>query len=129
MNEIITGVNWLAVCVGAVLAFLLGWLWYSPKLFGKKWAEGVGLSIDCESTELPKAAMIAQALGTFLLAWLVGITAANEALLTIILITLTIVVLMTAGGLFSKKSSYAIATEAGFVVAMVVIMIVCQGIF
>ena len=34
MGEITSGVNWLAVTVGAVAAFLLGWLWYSPKLFG-----------------------------------------------------------------------------------------------
>ena len=34
MSEITTNVNWVAVVVGAVLAYLLGWLWYSPKLFG-----------------------------------------------------------------------------------------------
>lgn len=27
-------VNWLAVSVGTIVAFLAGWLWYSPKLFG-----------------------------------------------------------------------------------------------
>ena len=31
-------VNWLAVGVGTVAAFMVGWLWYSPLLFGKKWA-------------------------------------------------------------------------------------------
>ncbi len=77
----------------------------------------------------PVVAMIAQATGTFLLAWVVGITAAVNALLTIILIVVTIVVLMIAGGKFSRKSNYAIATETGFVVAMAVVMIVCQGIF
>jgi hypothetical protein len=39
MEEITANVNWLAVIVGAVLSFVLGWLWYSPKLFGTKWAE------------------------------------------------------------------------------------------
>ncbi len=35
MAEITENDNWIAVVVGAVVSFLLGWLWYSPKLFGK----------------------------------------------------------------------------------------------
>ena len=32
MEEITSNVAWLAVIVGAVLSFLVGWLWYSPML-------------------------------------------------------------------------------------------------
>ena len=127
MGELTNNVNWLAVIIGFVLAFGLGWLWYSPKLFGVKWAEGVGLDPKGPD-KMPVAAMAFQAAGTFLLAWLVGITAASNALLTIIVIAITIMVLMASGGFFTKKSGYAIATETGFVAAMVVIMIVVQGI-
>jgi len=49
--------------------------------------------------------------------------------MTAILVVLTIAVLMIAGGLFSQKNRYAISVEAGFVVAMAIIMIVCQGVF
>lgn len=31
--------NWLAVFVAAISAFVLGGLWYSPILFGKRWAQ------------------------------------------------------------------------------------------
>lgn len=31
-------INWIAVAVAAFSAFLLGGLWYSPLLFGNKWA-------------------------------------------------------------------------------------------
>ena len=126
MVELTAGVNWLAVIIGFVLAFALGWLWYSPRLFGRKWAEGVGLDPSGPET-MPVAAMAFQAAGTFLLAWLVGITATHEALFTIILIALTIMMLLAAGGFFTKKSGYAIATEAGFVAAMVVVMIAVQA--
>lgn len=128
MTELTTNVNWLAVIVGFVLAYALGWLWYSPKLFGAKWAAGVGLDPKGPDT-LPVAAMVLQAIGTFLLSWLVGITAASNALATIILIAITIMVLMAAGAQFTKKSTYAMWTEVGFVAAMVVVMIVVQGIF
>ena len=128
MEELTLNVNWLAVIVGFVVSFALGWLWYSPALFQKKWAAGVGLSSD-RPDFMPKMAMIMQALGTFLLSWLVGVTAANEALLTILLVVFTIIILQVAGGLYTQKSSAAIGVEAGFVAAMAVVMIIIQGIF
>jgi hypothetical protein len=127
MGEITTDVNWIATVVGAAIAFALGWLWYSPKLFGHKWAQGVRISFD-DKTAPPMMAMLTQAIATFLLAWVVAVTAVNDALLTIILITLTIVVMVISSGLFAQKSRYAIATEAGYIVAMVVVMIICQGV-
>jgi len=127
MGEITANVNWLAVIIGAVLAFLLGWLWYSPRMFGTKWAEGVGVKLG-EASSMPVAAMAAQALGTFLLAWVVGVTAANNALLTFILIVVTIAVLVYSGGKFTQKSDYAIYTDSGFIVVMAVVMFVVQAI-
>lgn len=127
MGEITANVNWLAVIIGAVLAYVLGWLWYSPRMFGTKWAEGVGVELGSASS-MPVAAMVMQAIGTFLLAWVVGVTAANDALLTFILIIVTFAVLLFAGGLFTKKSSYANNVDVGFIVAMAVVMFVVQAI-
>ncbi len=81
MNELTDGVNWIAVIAGTLLSFLLGWLWFSSKLFGQKWAEGVGITID-ETTKMPLSAMLTQLAGTFLLAWIIGVTATANALLT-----------------------------------------------
>ena len=128
MGELTEGVNWLAVVIGTILSFILGWAWYSPMLFAKKWIEGVNVKPDPDA-KMPVPAMIVQLIGTFLLAWLVGITAVHNALATIILIILTIIALIIANGLFVSKSNYAIATEAGFVAAMAVVMIAVQGIF
>ena len=128
VGELTSNVNWLAVIVGTAASFLLGWLWYSPKLFGTKWAEGVGVELGAAAS-MPAAAMVTQLIGTFLLAWLVGITAGQNALLTIILIALTIIIFIVSNGLFAKKSNYAIGVEAGFIAAMTVVMIIVQGIF
>ena len=127
MAEITANVNWIAVIVGFVLSWLLGWLWYSPKLFGTKWAAGKGVDLGT-SSDMPVAAMITQAIGTFLLSWIVGITAANDALLTVLLVVLTIMALLMSNGLFGKSTRYTITTEVGFVAAMAVIMIAAQGI-
>ena len=128
MSELTANVNWLAVIVGFILSFLLGWLWYSPRMFGVKWAEGGGVEMG-SADSMPVAAMGTQAAGTLLLSWLVGVTAAHNALATLILAVVTIMMLMASGGFFAKKSNYAIATETGFVAAMTVIMVAVQAIF
>ena len=127
MNELTEGVNWLAVIIGTVLSFILGWAWYSPLLFVRKWMEGINVKPNPDA-KMPASAMIVQLLGTFMLSWLVGITAAHNALATILLIFATIIALIIANGIFVSKSSYAIATEAGFVAAMAVVMIGVQAI-
>lgn len=128
MTEITANVNWLAVGVGTILSFIVGALWFSPKVFGIRWLEGVGMKSEANAS-VPMAAMVVQFIGTFLLAWVVGVTAVREALFTIILVAITIMALVIANGLFIKKSGYAIAAEAGLIAAMVTTMIVVQGIF
>ena len=127
MEELTMNVNWLAVCVGAVAAFLVGWLWYSPKLFGTKWAEGVGVTLNDGSSPMMHA-MISQAVGTFLLAWVIGITATTDSLALAILIALTIAILIKANGYFAQKSKYAIMVESGFILVMVIVMITAHAL-
>ena len=128
MEELTSGVSWLAVIVGAVVAFLVGWLWYSPKLFGVKWAQGTGVELGT-AQDMPVGAMIAQAVGLFLMSWFVGVTAAADALATVILATLAFVVLAYSSSMFGRKSTYARNVDAGYWLVSLVVMIVCQGIF
>jgi len=128
MAELTTGVSWLAVIVGAVLAFVLGWLWYSPMLFGKKWAQGTGVEMGSAS-EMPVGAMAAQMIGLFMMSWFVGVTAVSSALFTVILATLAFTVLGYSGGMFGRKSTYARNVDAGYWIVALVVMIVCQGVF
>ncbi|MCZ4274092.1 DUF1761 domain-containing protein [Maritalea porphyrae] len=125
MEEITANVSWLAIIVGAVAAFLVGWLWYSPKLFGTKWAEGSKVELG-DASEMPMGAMATQALGLIGLAWVVAITAATNSLLTIILITVAFVLLQWSGNSFTQKSTYAKLVDGGYWVIAVVIMIAVQ---
>ena len=81
------------------------------------------------AAEMPVAAMIAQIVGLLLMSWFVGVTAASDALLTVILATVAFVVLAYSGGLFTRKSTYARNAEAGYWLVSLVVMIVCQGVF
>ena len=42
----LSGLNWLAVLVGAVIYFALGALWYSPVLFMRPWQRSIGWDAD-----------------------------------------------------------------------------------
>jgi Protein of unknown function (DUF1761) len=128
MGEITTGVSWLAVVAGAILSFVLGYFWYSPTLFGVKWAEGSGVKMNT-ADKMPMTAMVTQGIGLLLMSWFVGVTAHANALLTVILATLAFTVLGYSGNAFSGKSDYARLVDAGYWICSLVIMIICQSVF
>lgn len=120
--------SWLAIVVGAVVSFLVGWVWYSPILFLKKWAEGSGLPPE-PPEKSPAFPMLAQVIALLLLSTVIGITATANALITAILAILTAAAFVVSNGAWCKKSCYALAVDFFYVVVSGVIMIVCQGIF
>jgi hypothetical protein len=126
MGELTTGVHWAAALLGTVLAFGLGMLRFSPRMFGRIWAAG---SHDLKPpASLPLAAMAAQLLGTFLMAWVIGVTETGNLLMTAILLILAIASLVFSMDLFSQKTKGAALVDGGYVVAMGVLMILAQAI-
>jgi hypothetical protein len=128
MEELTNGVSWAGILVGAIAAFVLGWLWYSPMLFGKRWAADQGLELG-SAASMPVGAMVAQAVGLLLMSWFVGVTAVSSALFTVILATLAFTMLGYSGGMFARQSAYVRVTNAGYWLASLVVMVICQGIF
>ena len=53
----VPAVNWLAVFVAAIVMFVLGGLWYSPVLFGKKWLSLQGKTEEQERAQAAAANM------------------------------------------------------------------------
>jgi hypothetical protein len=127
MGEITNGVSWLAVIAGAIISFLLGYFWYSPKLFGTKWAEGSHVKLNTTDA-MPIGAMVSQGLGLLLMSWFVGVTANSNALFTVILATLAFTVLAFSGNSFSGKSNYARWVDAGYWIGCLAIMVLAQGL-
>lgn len=126
--EDFTIINWLAVSVGTVVAFLAGWLWYSPRMFGVKWAEGSGVPLGGDGS-FPAFAMGTQLLAVFMLALVVGMTETIQALLAAILIIVTVAIFAASFGGFNRKSGYAIAVDFFYIIVAGAIMIAFQAIF
>ena len=127
MQEITANVSWTAVIAGALAAFVVGWLWYSPRLFGTGWAQGSGVALD-DASKMPVGAMLAQAIGLFLMSWFVAVTAANDALATVILATLAFTALAGSGAMFSGKNAYARHVDAGYWLVSLAIMIAANAL-
>lgn len=62
--DALQSVNWLAVVVATLLAFVLGYVWYHEKVFGTAWMKAVGLS----KKQVQSADMGKTMGGTFVLA-------------------------------------------------------------
>lgn len=125
--DIFSSVNWLATGVGTIVAFLVGWAWYSPKLFGVKWAEGSRVDLGT-ADQMPVFAMVSQLVALLLLATVVGITAVSEDIVTAVLAILAVATFNASSGAFVKKTSYAITVDFSYIVASGAVMIACQGL-
>ena len=121
-------VSWIAVIVGTIASFLVGWAWYSPKLFGKVWAKGSGVELG-KAGEVPVFAMVSQLVALLVLALVIGITATFNHLITAILAILAVAIWTVSAGAYVKKSGGALAVEFFYVIAAGIVMIVFQGIF
>ena len=114
-----------AVALGAVLAFVLGFILYHPKVFGRIWAEGSGVDLG---NSPPALAFVAQIAALVALAIVIGMTATVNFLGTALLAILAAALFILSGGAFLKKSGGALAVDAGYIVGAGALMIVAQGI-
>lgn len=126
MSEIATGVNWPAVVAGTVAAFVIAWAWFGPMMFQKVWSEGShGITPPARP---PWLGLSIQFAGTFLMAWIIGITARDDRLAMALLLILAIAVLQTGTSLLSQKRAGAALVDGGYVVLMGALMIAAQAI-
>src|SRR5690242_19786285 len=71
------GINFLAVLVAAVLSFLLGWLWYSPVLFGNAWMAEMGFTKETMDKAM-KEGMAKQMILGFVIAFITAFFIAHD---------------------------------------------------
>lgn len=114
-------VNFLAVLLSGVLAFLLGLVWYNPKVMGKRWREVRGLSeADVRmSSPLPFVAsfflwMLSACFFAFLAAFLGVESAAGYFCLACLLWVAFAMPSGIMGALYSNSSFEAVAIDMAY---------------
>lgn len=79
MQNAFQNLNWLAIIVAAVSAFIIGGLWYSPLLFAKRWMKETGITEEStKNTNMIKIfglSFILSTVASFFLAMFIGANA------------------------------------------------------
>lgn len=120
METLLQTIEWTPVLVSFALAYVLGWVWYSPVMFYEKWMKGKGVSVVEHPMWIP---MAAQAGATLLFAIIVNLATADGDVGHAVLVALTIAGFIKANGLFQGKTKWAVSIETLYILAMAVIMI------
>lgn len=113
-------IAWTPVLVSTGIAFLLGWLWYSDKMFLAQWQAGIGAPVWQAPLWMP---MAVQLFSTLILAVITHISLAQGHLGFVFLSALMLVGFIKSNGLYAGKTKTAIAIEVGYIVVMVLIMV------
>lgn len=120
MEELLANITWTPVMVSFVLAYGLGWLWYSPKMFYEKWRSGKGGEVVQHPMWMP---MTAQAGSTLLLAIITNLAANDGHVGHAILVAVTIAGFIKANGFYAGKTRFAIGVEVGYIIAVIFVMV------
>ncbi len=75
-----TAVNWIAVIAAAVAGVVIGFVWYMPQVFGRRWAASAGRELPAPGSVSPVVYVgsVVQALVTaYVLALFIGALGAN----------------------------------------------------
>jgi Protein of unknown function (DUF1761) len=79
MQNAFHSLNWLAIIVAAVSAFVLGGLWYSPLMFVKRWMKETGITEESTKNnnmfKIFGLAFILSLIAAFFLAMFIGVRA------------------------------------------------------
>ena len=120
-------INWWAVLVATVLAFVLGGVWYGP-LFGKAWMDALGITEE-EIEPSPRPFIISfftALLTAIVLAWLIVVTGmtglAGGALLGLITGIGFIATAMASDSAFCGWSMKLFLIQSGYRVLYSIIM-------
>jgi hypothetical protein len=126
MDIIFSNINWFAIVLAWFLAFMLGSVWYSEKLFLTKWKEGLGTQ-SAPGRALSRLLLV-QAVSTLL--YTLALRASLEASLAFaIFVAITSAVMTYANGLYSGKSLYTIFTETFYILAQSTIVLTVLSLF
>ena len=75
-----TNLNWVAVIAAAVVGMIVGFIWYLPMVFGKRWATTVGRAVptmsDMSPTQMGGVVVLALVMA-YVLTLLIGGLGAN----------------------------------------------------
>jgi len=125
----LAGVNWLAVIVAAVAGIIVGFVWYAPQVFGRRWAQASGIELPQPGQAQPityVGAVVTSLVTAYVLAVLsrgLGAATLVDGAIVGAVVWLGFVATWFASGVFfERRSTEWWALNAGQAVVSLVIM-------
>ena len=123
------GVNWLAVIVAAVAGIIVGFIWYAPQVFGRRWARASGIELPQPGQVQPMTyigGVITAAVTAYILAVLIGAVGATtlvDGVIVAVVVWVGFVATWLASGVFfERRSTEWWAINAGQAIVSLAIM-------
>src|SRR2546428_12862470 len=107
--------NWIAIVLAGLSAWIIGGIWFSPPVFGRRWMAALGTKPEDAGNPAPgfAAALVISIIGAFFLHWGIGVaggTTIVEGIGGALIIWVAFILLPSAPGLlFTKSSPTAVA--------------------
>ena len=121
----VSSFNWIAIVLAGVSAWVIGAIWFSPPVFGRRWMAALGLKPEQLGNPAPGfvAALVISFIGATFLRWVIGVagaTSVGDGIEVALIIWFAFILLPSAPGLlFTKQSSTAFAlTQVQHAIAM-----------
>ncbi len=67
-----THVNWLAVVIAAVVNIVIGYVWYMPAVFGKRWEAAAGRALAQPAPQMYAILVVTSLLAAYVLGLIFG---------------------------------------------------------
>jgi hypothetical protein len=123
------GVNWVAVIVATVAGIIIGFVWYAPPVFGRRWARASGIDLPQPGQVQPSTyigAVVTALVTAYVLAVLSrGLGAANPvdgAMVGVVVWLGFVATWLASGVFFERRSTEWWAINAGQAVVSLAIM-------
>jgi len=108
------GVNYLAVVVAAVVALVIGFIWYSPRVFGNRWMAYLGTT-QAQLGNPGPTGMLVGVVASLINAWVLAVLALNlggksvtDGILLGVLAWLGFMATITAAQISFEKKSWGL---------------------
>src|SRR5438034_8032086 len=111
----VSSFNWIAIVMAGVSAWIIGAIWFSPPVFGRRWMAALGLKQEQLGNPAPGfvAALVISIIGATFLRWVIGVAGATsfgDGIEVALIIWFAFILLPTAPGpLFKQQPGAALA--------------------